>query len=47
MKCKKWLWNGVWSDMMTEATYIKYEKGPSVNFCLKTFPRFDITESSK
>ena len=25
----------------------KYEKGPSVNFCLKTFPRFDITESSK
>ena len=36
-----------YGNMMIETTYMKHRKGPSVKFCLKTFPRFDITESSK
>ena len=29
MKHQKRLWNGIWSDMMVETTYMKYGKGPS------------------
>ena len=44
---QKGLWNGIWSSMMIETIYMKYGKGPSVKFCLKIFPRFGITKSSK
>ena len=28
MRQQQRLWNGIWSDMMIETTYMKYGKGP-------------------
>ena len=36
---QKGLWNGTWSDMMIETTYMKYGKGPSGMISTATKPR--------
>ena len=39
MHHKKGIWNGIWSDMMIETTYMKYGKGPSGLIGITTNPR--------
>ena len=36
---QKGLWNGTWSDMMIETTYMKYGKGPSGMIGIVTKPQ--------